>query len=209
MLARVPLRSLTCEQLSRYGFKAMTTWGDAEDYKHFLPRIVELACTREGRAWPGMSPELIADKLRMAEIATWPDVERAALSRVAVAAWGALLEHDPEESGWSARVAVPELAALIEDVTPYLERWSSHPTLTALLQLADFMEGYWGDLATHGRLLGRWPDDANRERVERWLVDPARARALEAAFEANLDGPHGATLAKAIDQWQWMAAGAR
>ncbi len=30
------------DDLSRFTGKAMTTWGNANDYKHFLPRIFEL-----------------------------------------------------------------------------------------------------------------------------------------------------------------------
>jgi hypothetical protein len=36
------LRELEEEDLSRYAFKAMTTWGNVDDFKHFLPRILEL-----------------------------------------------------------------------------------------------------------------------------------------------------------------------
>lgn len=54
VLAEVGLRELSCEQLSRYAFKAMTTWGDGTDYRHFLPRILELAATDEGPEWPGL-----------------------------------------------------------------------------------------------------------------------------------------------------------
>ena len=41
------LRELEDEDLARYAFKAMTTWGDVNDYKHYLPRIFELSAKRE------------------------------------------------------------------------------------------------------------------------------------------------------------------
>src|SRR4051794_20200880 len=44
-----PLREFTCEHLRRYAFKAMTTWGKVEDFKHFLPRIFELSSLPDGR----------------------------------------------------------------------------------------------------------------------------------------------------------------
>jgi len=37
------LRGLEENDISLYAYKAMTTWGDVEDFKHFLPRIFELA----------------------------------------------------------------------------------------------------------------------------------------------------------------------
>jgi hypothetical protein len=36
------LRLLTGDDIGEYAFSAMTTWGDVEDFKHFLPRIFEL-----------------------------------------------------------------------------------------------------------------------------------------------------------------------
>lgn len=39
------LKELTDEDLSRYAHKAMTTWGTVDDYKHYLPRIIELICS--------------------------------------------------------------------------------------------------------------------------------------------------------------------
>ena len=41
------LRELEDDDVSRYAFKAMTTWGDVNDFKHYLPRIFELAATRK------------------------------------------------------------------------------------------------------------------------------------------------------------------
>jgi len=40
-----PLNELTDDDLSRYTHKAMTTWGDVDDYKYYLPRIIELICS--------------------------------------------------------------------------------------------------------------------------------------------------------------------
>ena len=37
-----PLQNLSAAELGRYSFKAMTTWGDKDDFRHFLPRIFEL-----------------------------------------------------------------------------------------------------------------------------------------------------------------------
>src|SRR5438045_109945 len=38
-----PLRALTMHDLMSYACSAMGTWGDVRDFKHFLPRIFELA----------------------------------------------------------------------------------------------------------------------------------------------------------------------
>ena len=42
VLSAKSLRNLSVDDLRIYYFKAMTTWGDINDFKHFLPRIFEL-----------------------------------------------------------------------------------------------------------------------------------------------------------------------
>jgi len=78
-LAWVPLRALSPGDLGRYAFKAMTTWGDVTEFKHFLPRILELAVTEEGASFPGLDLELIGHKLELAGWYEWPLNERDAV----------------------------------------------------------------------------------------------------------------------------------
>src|SRR5262245_8156429 len=60
-----PLRKLTSDDLSRYAFNAISTWGTVGDFKYFLPRIFELAL-RDCHFWPGL--DLISSKL---DYANW------------------------------------------------------------------------------------------------------------------------------------------
>ncbi|WP_400190574.1 hypothetical protein [Hymenobacter sp. B81] len=84
VLSAVPLRQLTADQLARYAFKALTTWGDAADFRHFLPRILELKA----------SGELFTDfpvlrgKLEQAGYSAWPEPEQAAVRAVLLAGLG-------------------------------------------------------------------------------------------------------------------------
>jgi hypothetical protein len=43
LIHSAPMRALSAEQLEKYGWKAMTTWGDVADFKHFAPRLFEIA----------------------------------------------------------------------------------------------------------------------------------------------------------------------
>ncbi|MGE0327395.1 MAG: hypothetical protein AB7K71_41300 [Polyangiaceae bacterium] len=91
VLQRVPLRKLSGDQLGLFAFKAMTTWGDVEDYKHFLPRILELSSSGEGESWPGFEWWLIAGKLKYAKFESWPAQERGAVQWFARCLWKAML----------------------------------------------------------------------------------------------------------------------
>lgn len=67
------------EPTAFYAFKAMTTWGDAQAYAYFLPRILELSLTDAGRGYLGLDWSLIGRKLEMAGVHTWPERDQEAV----------------------------------------------------------------------------------------------------------------------------------
>lgn len=71
------LNDLTWDDLGVYPFKAMTTFGDVDDFKHFLPRILELLATDFFNAH--YDTELILGKLNYGKWAEWPPEEQAAI----------------------------------------------------------------------------------------------------------------------------------
>ncbi len=72
LLRSKPLRQLGDHELSRYAFKAMTTWGTAEDFKYYLPRLMELYVS--GR--DNFDARLLMDKLSYGKWRTWPADEQ-------------------------------------------------------------------------------------------------------------------------------------
>jgi hypothetical protein len=72
------LRELKAENLERYAPFAMTTVGTLEDYKHFLPRILELSVSDELHTY-GLEADTIAGKLLYGEFFEWPDEEKDAV----------------------------------------------------------------------------------------------------------------------------------
>jgi hypothetical protein len=180
-LRRAPLRELSASDLDRYAFKAMTTWGDELDYKHFLPRILELAASAEGRGHFGFDLDLIAGKLTEAGLPDWPAPERAALAVYAAQLWVMVLAVEPEQ--WRAARLLPALARMVPSSSSLLERWSTDPSRTAALQLADLVSAHWSDIFRHGALRGPWNAHPAEHAVRSWLMEPARMAALEGAFE--------------------------
>ena len=76
-----PLRELPSDVLSIYGFKAMTTIGDAEDFRHFLPRLFEILVLDEF----GYNEETLFRKLDYAGWQNWDHEERATIEDFFVA----------------------------------------------------------------------------------------------------------------------------
>jgi hypothetical protein len=87
-LHAAPLRELSTDRLRHYGFTAMFTWGDVEDFKHFLPRLLELTAT-EG--FLGPDTESLYGRLAYAKFDTWPEAEQTAVRAFAMAHWRAPL----------------------------------------------------------------------------------------------------------------------
>lgn len=200
-LPHVPLRELSCEQLSRYAVKAVTLWGGPKDYKHFLPRIVELITTPEASAWPGMDIQQVAIKLVRAQWTTWPASEQKAVRDVLTALWIDVLAHDPEQ-GPAAYEVLQGIAYAVTDLSAFLELWAADESLPSLLQLGAFYAVSANDLTKHGHLQDLWTDIPSRDDLERWLFDRAREAVLVKALEDHRDGPAAERLAAALDAWR-------
>lgn len=132
-LHAAPLRELGEEDFGRYPFKAMTTFGDVDDFRHFFPRIAELV-TFEG-AVGACDLATLASKLAYGAWQTWPEPERAA-----VLAWLTALE-DAYFAGEPCRVYRIELldacATLRGDTYSFITRWTRARANAALEELAD------------------------------------------------------------------------
>jgi hypothetical protein len=78
-----PLKQLSAGELSLYYMKAMTTWGEVDDFKHFLPRFFELMATNES----SLEVFILFDKLEYGNWSTWGLSEREAIKSFLVACW--------------------------------------------------------------------------------------------------------------------------
>ena len=73
-LHRTGLKNLNWDDLGLYIFKAITTFGDEQDFKHFLPRIFELYITEFDDAPYDVG--VLFSKLEYAKWRTWPINEK-------------------------------------------------------------------------------------------------------------------------------------
>lgn len=134
-----PLRELSIdkgdEDLVVYYFKAMTTWGNVNDFKHFLPRIFELLTTIPR----GIEEWVALNKLHYGHYETWPAVEQAAVHRFLLAFWQMLLN---EESEWIDALFFnyfPSIASVFPDFNILLELWAAADSQEAAQRLAVFV----------------------------------------------------------------------
>jgi len=186
-ITSAPLRELHPESLSYFAATAMTTVGEVETYKHFLPRILELALSDQDGL--GLDPEVIAGKLLYAGWNDWPDMERRVIAKLLDLAWMRARRQHPDEedaSCWLCAIAMLDL-----DVAENLDGWLRDMTPDAAVQLAWFLhmeaehivkgDSYWEDVAV-----------AKRKLVSDWLCSDALQMALLAVIGEVADD----------DQWR-------
>jgi hypothetical protein len=178
-----PLRDLQPADLDRYAFKAITTWGDTEDFRHFLPRMLELLA-RYGEN-EGIDAEQIFAKLDYADWGAWPAAEREAIAGFFDALWLHVVEHFPHVV--SAQACLLGLGRTHGDIAGQLAAWRIAASRPAARHFAQFVAAHpihWSrrrGLSPDG--LG-WKDCPAGGQFVRWLLDPTRRSDVEAAFFA-------------------------
>jgi len=174
---RRPLSELSAQQLDHYASKALTTWGTVDEYRYFLPRIMELALTEEGRSWHGLEFWIIASKIHRGDWHKWPADERAAIEEyfTAVLICAFTLDDNPVGFGYtdSALDAFDELKL---DPVPTLNAATEGFPQPALEHLVDTAES----------ALSR--DKVDESLWVTWLVSKAFSDRLEAAIFS--EDPH-------------------
>ena len=91
-----PLRELSADDLSLFSGKVITTWGEAADLKHFLPRILELTAFLK----PPYMIWVTFDRLEMTGWKSWPADEYEAIRTYMLCLWDNLLSDESEKAEW-------------------------------------------------------------------------------------------------------------
>jgi hypothetical protein len=171
-LTSAPLRELSADRIGYYAGKAMTTVSDDRNYRHFLPRLLELAALGDcGDV--GTDPEGLARKIVYGDFHTWPRDERAAVVGVFEAA-------ARQAIGEALDQATPEpwligLGELGVSASPLLQLWLAADSLDAGLHLVEAVrsEAY---AARRGDEVQSAPE---AQAVRLWLRGPTVRERLE------------------------------
>ena len=202
ILESKPLLQLASSDLGRYAFKAMTTWGDKDDFRHFLPRIFELLISERSTGW---DEEVIIGKLALAEWKDWPEQEQSALRNFFHAGWCWILAQSQpsiETDSWLCG-----LGRAGEDLLPYLNEWTNLQSATAYEHLAAFVAWHQPTYLKRQSLHNAFWSDSPQgvAQICDWFANPQTREALEKIYFENEASDFAPALAQAIDQLELIA----
>ena len=169
-----PLRDLTAEDLARYSGKAITTWGTVKDYKHFLPRILELI----GLIQVPYEVWVTFDRLEMASWTEWPQQEKRAIERYMLLLWKLVLTHRSAALDREFVDYVAALARFYPNFSELLTIWLNTTSASATLRLAGYLHAHHCEVFGHYGMPGLYRQEVNSEEMRRWLLGPATRRKL-------------------------------
>jgi hypothetical protein len=196
-----PLRDLSAEDLDRFAFKALSTWGTVDDFRHFLPRIFELLPSRLSGV---VDPPTVIGKLAYGKWRTWPPNEVRSVSLYLEALWTSVLMDTPLLVSLSVDDLLSGYLQIFDDLTPFLDEWNATTELRATRHLADFVERHIEHLLKSDRISGPWWQESGRSQVPTWLSEVARLTRLEEAFFTCEDREIAELISRAVDDLSWL-----
>jgi hypothetical protein len=180
-LQHADLRSIPVEEIRNYLSSAMATWGGVTDFKHFLPRVLELNYL----APAGHELWAVVERLQDANWTTWPPKERQALRDYFEIYWRQWLSARPDRFSFMEQPTDGLLLAidhLLGNIAEMLAYWDESRTEEADLHLAMLVA--WGATDLYGAF-GETPESCLQ--LLRWVCGPANRVRLEAAFFSAKD----------------------
>jgi hypothetical protein len=173
------LRSLQWKHLRDYADDALTTWGDLDVFKHFLPRIFDLLLN-SGERWSGVpNPEIVFRKLNYGEWRSWSQEEQSAIERMLQAVWETIRSNPPIVGGYiDLEMWLCSISQCENDLSPYLQEWMEDERLSASWALSSLILGstiaYTG--TDHSMPLREEDEDedARVAKIQAWFNLPQR-----------------------------------
>lgn len=173
------LNQLTSEDLSRFCRKVLLTWGNIEDYKHFLPRVYELISQFDTpyEEW------ILFDKLNRGSWRTWPDDEKTAIENYFICLWRKMLNMN------SGKVFFDDYFAAISNVYPNFEEllniWENDLNEFSIERLIDYYYDNYKVLVIKKNLPGWKKSKELGIKFNNWLTSDSLIHKLRCALKGK------------------------
>lgn len=164
-----PLRELEASDLTRYAGKAITSWGNAKDYKHFLPRILELIAKLE----PPYEIWITFDRIQLADFKSWKKEEQNLIHEYMLALWESILNDFSCKAEFEFKEYFTTLVYYYPNFNDLLDIWSKSNSKAAIKYLAAFIIDEQINLFEKRKISSLKDQQEKAERFINWLLSDA------------------------------------
>jgi hypothetical protein len=172
-----PLRDLDPDELHRFARQLLLTCGETQDFKYFLPRLLELIVRTRPEF---VDAQIIVGKLPTAAWHTWSSVERAAVNASLEAWWRLELHRDDI----TLEDCLAALCCSGNDPRAYLRFWRDlEPTRYAVM-LARFVNRHLTTILA-GRSFNVFVSAQSTRDIAAFLREPETRQRFESAFHTT------------------------
>ena len=155
------LRDLEENDLSRYAFKSLTTWGTVEDFKHFLPRLFDI-CVKGSLK---IDLDILLRKLEYGHFRMWPENERAAVEAFIWQWW----HHHIATHSYFDPETFTNIYKVTGDLDKMLGFWTTDIHENGFKILVDCIDNYYFDLIYDGKNFKDFSSD-DIKKINAWIV---------------------------------------
>ncbi|MFL5743225.1 MAG: hypothetical protein ACJ751_01070, partial [Niastella sp.] len=173
-----PLKHLSADDLREFTGRAITTWGEVNDYKHFLPRILELTASYDG----SHDFSRIFDKLEYGKWETWDKDEKDVIQEYMLVFWKEILKDSTKNTEDFFVEYFYVCARFYSNFSELLSIWEINTSKAATKHLADFIFYESPFIFSHKN---------NNHELKNWLLSDKIIHRLEAAFYQYAQEPLG------------------
>lgn len=149
----------------------MTTWGNVDDFKHFLPRILELCIDHD----LGIHPFGIFGKLKYGKWEIWDNAEKEAVIAFLLEWWKYFLENRTFFDD-DLFFGIYNVTGEIEKL---LEYWKVDIAQNSFMIYVDFIRYYYQDFVGE-KNKNKYFDESDHEKFLKWIKE--NAKSLEEGF---------------------------
>lgn len=159
------------EDLSKYTFKAITTWGNTNDFKYYLPRIFELLATTNFI----VDTSTVLGKLQLGKWKYWSEAEKSVIKEFLLAWWSNVVRHKP----FFDKEIFTEIYQLTNNVEELLDLWTISLSDNSFSNFLHLIYDNYSDIINKHQEFECF-DDASITKFKVWIME--NSKFLETGF---------------------------
>ena len=175
------LRELSEDDLSMFVGKAILTWGDKNDYRFYLPRILELTAELKTPfdIWT------LYSRLENADWKTWNADEQTAINNFTIEMWNNLLIDNSEKAEWEFKDYFNSIANFYPDFTEILKVWESNNSFASIKHLTNYILEERQHIFDNNYIHSIEKNTKNIKQFKNWLTSNNIIKKIEKTFYDN------------------------